>query len=183
MWCCTGEPRHAAGKERGRSDGGKIVSRWSLRLSRIPRLRCLRQNSALCPVCTQHRLSSNLAGRAFFLCWNGDVEFCSSSWIDFPSGSSRGCVNSCASGGNGMRDSAPLQTHRGCWVLVIWGLSGLIHSTATAARQLCFFSVYLEIRSFRRTGAQPVLRQQEAFPRAGLFLATLSQLLITSLML
>lgn len=53
------------GNREGRGDGGKIVSRWSLRLSRLPRLGCLRQNSALCPVCTQHRLSSNLAGRAF----------------------------------------------------------------------------------------------------------------------
>lgn len=55
------------GRRQGKRDGGKIVSRWSLRLSRIPRLGCFRQNSALCPVCTQHRLSSNLAGRAFFV--------------------------------------------------------------------------------------------------------------------
>lgn len=55
------------GEREGKRDGGKIVSRWSFRLSRIPRLGCFRQNSALCPVCTQHRLSSNLAGRAFFL--------------------------------------------------------------------------------------------------------------------
>lgn len=85
-----------------------------------------------------------------------------------------------------MRDSAPLKTHKGVLGVGDFGVSGLIHSTATAVRQLCFFSVYLEKKSrrnCRRTGAQPVLRQQEAFPRAGLFLATLSQLLITSLML
>lgn len=81
----------------------------------------------------------------------------------------------------------PCQKHTGVLALGDFGASGLIHSTATPqSGSFAFFSVYLEIksrRSCRRTGAQPVLRQQEAFPRAGLFLATLSQLLITSLML
>lgn len=141
LWCCTGNRGSLQGRTEGKRDGGKIVSRWSLRLSHIPRLGCFRQNSALCPVCTQHRLSCNLAGRAFFVLeWGCGVLLFQ---LDrFPIRFIKRLCEFLCKWGERDEGFIPVRSTQGCWLLVILVLlasftAQLHHSQAA----LLFFCV------------------------------------------